>query len=572
MCIVKSCVILILLAAFLICPAFAGQQGRVALLIGNEDYRSSPLLNPVNDANGMGDVLEGLGFTVSVRKNLNWQEMNEAIVDFGGKMKNSELCLFYYAGHGVQIDGKNYLIPVDSDIRHEKEVKYKAIDAELVLAEMGNSENRTNIVILDACRGNPFSSKFRTSSKGLTHMAAPSGTLIAYSTGPGKKAGDGSRNHSLYTEELIKHIEIPGSRLVDVFSQVRKAVRERTGGRQIPWESTSLEGAVYLGKVESAELPVSKPVSVSQSLKVDKKAKTKINLAQSETVIKEAVFDQPPAGAMKIDTVTQMNFSWIPGGCYPMGCGSWTDTCDADEKPVHKVCVDGLWVGIYEVTYKQFLIFLNEVNDPGLEGEAWFQTRDNDPEGLILSGVDGYTVEAKYLNHPVTNVSWYGAKAFVSWLSNKTGNDFNLPTEAEWEYIARSGGLKEKYAGGDDIESVAWCVLPGQQPDSMPHVVGTKSPNGLGIYDMSGNVWEWCRDIYREAAYAKHEVDNPVEYIVNTYKGNGSARVIRGGSFLYDSRYSRSSNRGSHWIAGHTSDLGFRVVMRAADQVLAMNN
>jgi uncharacterized caspase-like protein len=225
--------------------AESGTERRVALVIGNGAYKSAPLRNPTHDAKIMASALREMGFEVSEKPNLNYQGMNEAITAFGEKLLQGGVGLFYYAGHGIQIEGKNYLIPVGEEISHEKQVKYKAVDAGQVLAEMANAKNRMNIVILDACRNNPFERSFRTASQGLAHMEAPTGTLVAYATSPGKTAEDGGGDNSIYTSELVRQMKTPGLSLEDVFKQVRRAVRKKTSDRQVPWEVTSLEGVFY---------------------------------------------------------------------------------------------------------------------------------------------------------------------------------------------------------------------------------------------------------------------------------------------------------------------------------------
>ncbi|MCX5828041.1 MAG: caspase family protein [Deltaproteobacteria bacterium] len=224
----------------------ASSERRIALVIGNGSYSSSPLKNPVNDAADMATNLQRLGFTVTLKKNASHQEMEDAIREFGDQLKKGGVGLFFYAGHGVQIGGRNYLLPIGARINRDTEVKFQAVDTEIVLAEMGNAGNNLNIVILDACRDNPFGRSFRTGSRGLAIISdAPKGTLITYSTSPGKVAADGSGRNSPYTESLIRHIKTPGLPIEEVFKEVRKELGRKTGGQQVPWELSSLEGQFY---------------------------------------------------------------------------------------------------------------------------------------------------------------------------------------------------------------------------------------------------------------------------------------------------------------------------------------
>ncbi len=218
---------------------------RVALVIGNSAYDSTPLRNPANDARTMAAALRDLGFDVVEKENLNQKDMKREVQAFGGKLQKGGIGLFYFAGHGMQVNGRNYLIPVGARIEHEKQVEYEAVDMGAVLSEMDYARNPMNIVILDACRDNPFARSFRSSAQGLAAINAPGGTLIAYATAPGSVASDGPGEHGIYTGELIKTMRTPGLKIEDVFKQVRSAVRQLTDGKQIPWESSSLEGDFY---------------------------------------------------------------------------------------------------------------------------------------------------------------------------------------------------------------------------------------------------------------------------------------------------------------------------------------
>jgi len=217
-------------------------ERRVALVIGNAAYANSPLRNPVNDARAMARTVRELGFDVIVRENTTEKEMNRAINEFGDRLVNGGVGFFFYAGHGVQMSGRNFLIPIGADIRSEGDVDVESVDVNRVLARMEAARNRLNIVVLDACRDNPFGRGFRSVGRGLVSIDAPSGTLIAYATAPGRLARDGDGPNGLYTGELLRAMREPGLRLEDVFKRVRSSVRQRTNGEQIPWEASSIEG------------------------------------------------------------------------------------------------------------------------------------------------------------------------------------------------------------------------------------------------------------------------------------------------------------------------------------------
>ncbi len=215
---------------------------RTALVIGNSTYSFSPLINPANDATDMAKSLRELDFDVAEYINLDRVGMRMAIREFGVKLKKGGVGLFFYAGHGIQVKGKNYLIPVNSDITSEDEVVDESIDANMVLRKMESAGNDFNIVIMDACRNNPFARSFRSSEQGLARMEGPVGSIIAYSTAPGSTAADGTGRNGLYTSFLLKAMKGEGLAIEEVFKKVRNNVRAETKGKQIPWESSSLTG------------------------------------------------------------------------------------------------------------------------------------------------------------------------------------------------------------------------------------------------------------------------------------------------------------------------------------------
>lgn len=227
-------------------------EKRVALVIGNSSYTTAPLKNPVNDAQDMTAALRASGFDVIHKENLDQNNMKRAIREFGMKIRDGGTALFYYAGHGLQVKGVNYLVPVDAQIQSEEEVEYEMVDAGFVLAQMDSARTRLNIVILDACRNNPFARSFRSATNGLAEMDAPDGTLIAYATSPGSIASDGATGRNgLYTRELLKVIGVPNLTIEEVFKRVRISVHGITQGKQTPWEASSLMSDFYFQRTAS---------------------------------------------------------------------------------------------------------------------------------------------------------------------------------------------------------------------------------------------------------------------------------------------------------------------------------
>ncbi|HYD97509.1 MAG TPA: caspase family protein [Noviherbaspirillum sp.] len=244
-------------AAAACCYAGAGLAraqgtGSSALVIGNGDYGVSPLRNPVNDARLIGDTLDELGYRVVSIVNAPMQRTLDAARSWISASAGSHSRIFYFAGHGVQSGGKNFLIPVDADIRAEDEVPFKAINAMDIVDRLSRFDDGVNIVILDACRSSPFpllagNIKGRgvnnNAQQGLAAANAPRGTLIAYSTSPGAVAIDGGRaGNSVYTRQLAAQMRVEGLPVELLFKRVRQAVMQETRHAQVPWESSSLTG------------------------------------------------------------------------------------------------------------------------------------------------------------------------------------------------------------------------------------------------------------------------------------------------------------------------------------------
>jgi tetratricopeptide (TPR) repeat protein len=234
----------------LVAPSEAGGK-RLALVIGNSDYRSiGKLDNPANDAKLMADVLKQVGFELvggGPRLDLDKAGLDQAVLDFGNRLQGAEVGLFYYAGHGVQVRGHNYLVPVNANPVKETDADFQMLDADLVLRQMEGAGTRLNLVMLDACRNNPLATRgFRAASGGLAQMEAPEGTLISFATAPGKLALDGSEGNSPYTKALAETIRKPGLDVFQTFNQVGLAVKKSTGGSQQPWVSNSpIDGEFY---------------------------------------------------------------------------------------------------------------------------------------------------------------------------------------------------------------------------------------------------------------------------------------------------------------------------------------
>lgn len=235
-----------------------------------------------------------------------------------------------------------------------------------------------------------------------------------------------------------------------------------------------------------------------------------------------------PGPVTVVDPVTGMEFVFVKGGCYKMG-----DTFGAggsDEKPVHDVCVSDFYLGKYEVTQSQ-----------------WEKVLGNNPSTSKEIGPD----------YPVNSVSWQTIQEFIKSLNAKSGKQYRLPSEAEWEYAARSGGKEEKWAGTDDEASLDQYAWYDKNSSNSMHRIGLRKANGLGIHDMSGNVYEWCQDFYNESYYKGSPKNNP------SGADHGETRVLRGGSYLYDAGVARAAKRRSDTPGDFVYDYGLRLLLPA---------
>ncbi|MGL1889198.1 MAG: caspase family protein [Reichenbachiella sp.] len=241
--------------------SLAFENNRVALVIGNADYQIAPLNNSINDSRAIAQKLKSIGFEVLERSNLSFFDFKQSIQEFKRQLSSSQnsVGLFYYAGHAVQVDAVNFLIPINEEINSIDKLKTKGININTILSTMENSSS-TNILILDACRNNPFKDQqsikvgsrslpiergLKIAYSGLAPLKAPSGTYIAYATDPGQVALDGEGVNGTYTKYLLDYIDMPGLPAEAIFKMVRGSVIDETNGKQIPWEHSSLTEDFY---------------------------------------------------------------------------------------------------------------------------------------------------------------------------------------------------------------------------------------------------------------------------------------------------------------------------------------
>ena len=245
--------LLSLLLVMMIAARPAAAQDRVALVIGNANYaHAGALANPGNDARAVAASLRDVGFDVTEGHDLGRNDMEGHLRAFLNRASSAKVALLFYAGHGMQIDGRNYLVPVDANLETPNDVTFGTVELDRILSGL-NDTSRANIVVLDACRDNPMARNFATRTRsaavgaGLApYTALGTGTLIAFSTAPGKVAADGMRGNSPFAEALAKHLRTPGLEVRQILTRVRNEVAAATDEKQVPWDNSSLRGDIYL--------------------------------------------------------------------------------------------------------------------------------------------------------------------------------------------------------------------------------------------------------------------------------------------------------------------------------------
>jgi formylglycine-generating enzyme required for sulfatase activity len=443
-------------------------------------------------------------------------------------------------------------------------VPYNAINVNQLLEELDGSKSRVNIVMLDACRNNPISGKFRSgASRGLAAPASmPKGTVIVYATDPGNVAADGNGRNGLFTSGLLAAFRGNDLTLGGVLYQASKQVQDASGQQQTPYingpptvqrEFSFAPGGAQASEppqqVAMAPRPQAPPPKLSSSLddiiasseaaeqaKKAKAAQVKADLAKYKKIIasrpelKQAAWDalisnhsearSVPTGNVSAfmkalgqpysenftDATTGMQFVGVPEGCNTLGSS--------------QVCLDAFSIGKYEVTQGQ-----------------WKRVMGSNPSHFSSCGD----------NCPVEKVSWNDIQQFIQRLNQQSGINYRLPTEAEWEYACRAGGTEE-YCGSNNVDAVAWY---SSNSGSQTHPVGQKQANAWGLHDMSGNVWEWVSDWYG-SSYPT-DTRNP------TGAASGSDRVNRGGGWNDEATGARAAIRDGSTPGGCRINLGFRL-------------
>jgi formylglycine-generating enzyme required for sulfatase activity len=482
-----------------IAPLGSGGR-RVALVIGNDSYAAlDRLSNARNDARAMSDALRAAGFQVTTVTDAKMEDMDRGVNTFVRSIQPRDVALFYYSGHAAEIDGQNLLIPIDlaADL-DEIQVKNRSLHASEVLERMEARGAALQIVVLDACRTNPFRSMRGVGAGGLASMAAGRGTFIAYASAPGKPASDNPRaGNGLFTSYLIEALRTPGLELQRVFARAGEGTEDASGGRQVPWISHSVRGEFYF--LASNSPNVRPPVVATDS--------------------------SPRPVQVRVNAKDGQRYVWIPPGKFMMGCSPGDDKCPESQKPAHSVQITkGFWIGQTSVTVGAWKRYRAATGKPALPTE-------DGHGGTNLNEAGGND------NMPAVAVLWEEARDFCEWSGGR------LPTEAEYEYAARAGSTEKLYgnpeavswyAGNSGKQKIDIATLGGgrgasaallTQNGNAAHPVGLKAPNIWGLYDMVGNVLAWASDWYDPKYYDRQDNVDPIG------PPNGAQRVLRGGGW-----------------------------------------
>ncbi|MFP4385148.1 MAG: SUMF1/EgtB/PvdO family nonheme iron enzyme [Spirochaetia bacterium] len=583
-------------------------ENKTALIIANGNYNHfSRLTNPVPEAWDLSAALKRLGFEVSLVTDAGKEEMLEALYAFEQRVQGrGGTALFHYGGHAVQVNGKNYLIPADADIPDELRVRTRAMDAEEVMLTLDASGSDTNIVILDACRNNPLPGGGRSGTRGLGVIGhKPKNSFIVYSAEAGTVARDG-----VFTPALLEHLETPGLSFTEVIKRTRRTVFERTGGDQIPGTYEQLFDTTYLAgsaparspgfTVEPAYGSIKAAVTTAGTLYLDGDRQGPVSAGAAAVLTDVTAGDHTVElrytdGETEMKTVTvrkdrtvQVAFRYVErvdppedfvlvtAGTFTMGSPEG-ETGRYDDETEHTVRISrDFYMSKYEVTVDEFRRFVNTTGyrtTAEKEGGAWVWTGSMWEHKADANWKNPYMSQTE--QDPVTCVSWYDAVEYCNALSqqegltpaytingnnvtwNETADGYRLPTEAEWEYAARGGqkaGSYNVYAGSDNIDEVAWY---SDNSGGKTHPIAGKQANELGLYDMSGNVWEWCWDWYDDYYSDSPQSDSPGA-------SSGVYRVLRGSSWLNYALDTRTAIRDRVVPDSSNYNVGFRVVTSAA--------
>ena len=514
----------ILCLLFLVTPSLA--EKRIALVIGNASYQyAGPLKNPANDANDVAQKLAVLGFEVIRAIDLDTDGFDEVFNRFSKRLQDADIALLFYAGHGIQYKGKNFLLPTDAKLKNRFSIRRETFSLS-DFTHLMEQKSKLNLVFLDACRNNPLAQRLnrsRSSSRSVPLLQGlrridqiNSEMLIVYATAPDAVAADGRGRNSPFTSALLHHMEAPNIEVEVMLKRVTRTVRTQTGEQQKPERLSQLTTEFYFNR-QMQKRPSTQAAKINEEIH---RLQSRLREEQQKQLVSLA----SPSPKLKFKAPQTI---WLPGGQTRMGCFN-KKSCRSDELPVHTVTLKPFHMATHETSFAQW--------DSCVDEGGCRMIRDDEGWGRS--------------KRPVINVSWYDARAYARWLSRKTGQSWRLPTEAEWEYAARAQ-FEKRFTFGNKLtpKQANFGDLLGRTNE-----VGKFSPNRFGLFDMHGNVAEWVSDRYGKNYYSHSQTNNP--------KGpkQGIKRINRGGGWHYGAKFSRSAMRFPQHPAKRLSNVGFRLV------------
>jgi formylglycine-generating enzyme required for sulfatase activity len=600
----------------LLMPAVAHAEKRVALVVGNSAYQhAGTLANPLNDARDVAAALSGLGFQVILGTDLSKQALDLKVREFAHALEGADVGVFFYAGHGLQVKGINYLVATDAKLEAERDLDFESVKVDAVLTHM-EREAKTNIVFLDACRNNPLARNLARTmgtrgvneNNGLAPVASALGTFIAFATQPGNVASDGAGRNSPFTTALKKHIAAPGVALSDLMIEVRREVVTTTKGAQVPWDHSALQGRFYFNiTINVAPLPTA-PVPtpalrLSEAAEAWDRTKDTSSIATLEFFVarykdtyyaglarlrieelKKGAVAAPqsspsPArcdgveaqvgderrclkvGAGKTDWFKDCpncpEMVVVPAGNFTMGSPKdEPGRVGEREEQVRVVIAKPFAVGRFAVTRAEFEAFVNAA-DYKTNGGCFIRSGTewkHQPDRSWRS--PGFAQDDR---HPVTCVSWNDVNAYVVWLSKTTLKSYRLLSEAEREYAARAGTSTPFWWGSTISTSQAnydgnITYADGSKGESRTATVSVDSfaANAWGLYNVHGNVFDWMQDCWNAS-----NSGNPGDGSARA-SGDCSIRVVRGGAWYAGPASARAATRGTSQNM-QSNTRGFRI-------------
>ncbi|WGD56339.1 SUMF1/EgtB/PvdO family nonheme iron enzyme [Bradyrhizobium sp. CB1650] len=532
---------------------------RVALVVGNGSYPLSPVRTAVADAKAIAELLKAGGFDVIYAQDAGHADLDSAIKQFSQKLERGSTAVVYFAGHAIQYEDRNLLVPVDGAIASDADIRSNTVDVDLILDPLIVSRPRGSVVILDAARKNPWQQKTSVRTTGLASVGPIQGITQAYPASPGQVVEDQKGPVGLFAGEFAKAAKVPDRTLKEAFRQTRAAVAKETRNKQVPWE-TSLDTVdfVVMQRAEPTDMASRAVSRLGPSDAVEQGFWDTIKGGDSAADF-QAYLDAYPNGPYASQARSHLQrlgalsspakpqtapntppptirdcpqcpeLVLIPSGSFNMG----STEVFPFEGPVHQVSIrKPFYMGRYEVTYEEW--------------DACVMDR-----GCTYRPDDAGAGRGR---RPVSDVDWNDAKTYVVWLSQKTGKMYRLPTESEWEYSARAA-TSSAYPWGRSVDKDrANCSGCTSEPRNNTVEVGSFKPNAFGLFDMAGNAAEWVEDCWNEG-YRGAPTDGSA-----SVKPGCRERVLRGGSFNNDPKYLRSAARFKYDFNVRYLANGFRVV------------